>query len=192
MKLFTVIGIPLVITAVSHLGKAELAAVASLDTKLDDDATRARLNAFLSRDAQVSDSTYIPQETGPATDQKGFDFMLQVYRHNLPDIMATWHRHQADFEWLEMGVIYGLFLSDWAILSPVESEMVVLPGIMAQDLPGPTIWHIRGTLRLGVKPEDVDVVLETVKRCAAWAGRELKETVELAVKDVDIEWEPRI
>jgi hypothetical protein len=191
MKIFTIIGIPQVITAVSHLAKAELAAIVSLSSSLDGDAIRARLNAFLSRDVQVQESPYIPQDTGPAVDQSGFDFMLRLYRYNLPDIMGTWRRHQADFEWLQMRIIYGLFLSDRTFLTPVESEMVVLPGIMAQDVLAPTTWHVRGMLRLGVKTEDVEIVLETVKRCATWAGRELTETGKLTAKDVDVEWEPK-
>lgn len=191
MKLWNIIGIVQVVIAIPHLARAELAAVAALDPELNDDATSARLNDFLSFDSQVSESRYMHLDTGPNVDQKGFDFMLRLYRHNLPDIMASWRRHQADIEWLEMRVIYGLFLSDTSLLSAVESEMVVTPGIMAQDVLGPTFWHVRGLQRLGVSEADADVVLETVKRCAAWAGRELKETGKLTAKEVDVEWYPK-
>ncbi|KIW08797.1 uncharacterized protein PV09_00731 [Verruconis gallopava] len=191
VKSFNIVGIPLPVMALPHLAKAELAAVASLRPDEGDDATRARLNAFLSRDAQLSDSWYVCQDTGPAVDQKGFDYMLRVYRHNLPAIMATWGRHQADFEWLEMRVVYGLFLSDFTVLDPLESEMVVLPEIMAQDILAPTVWHTRGFRRLGASEQDADVLLDTVKKCARWAGKELKETGGLVAKDVDVEWDPK-
>jgi hypothetical protein len=61
---------------------------------------------------------------------------------------------------------------------------------MAQDTLGPTIWHVRGLRRLGVSAADTDAILDTVKKAAAWAGRELKETGELTAKDVDVEWDP--
>jgi hypothetical protein len=179
------------VVAIPHLARAELAAVASLDPELDDDATRARLNAFLSFEGQVADSRYVRQDTGPNVDQRGFDFMLQLYRHNLPDIMETWRRHQADVEWLEMRVVYGLFLSDLSVMTAVESEMVVLPAIMAQDILGPTIWHTRGLQRLGVSKVDTNIVLETVKQCSVWAGRELREVISLTAEDVDIEWDSK-
>jgi hypothetical protein len=191
MKLWTIIGIVQLVLAIPHLAQAELAAVAALEPELDDDATRARLNEFLSFEGQVADSRYIRQDTGPGVDQRGFDFMLQLYRHNLPDIMGTWRRHQADVEWLEMRVVYGLFLSDLSVMTGVESEMVVLPAIMAQDILGPTIWHTRGLQRLGVSKADTNAVLEVVKGCAAWAGRELKEVAKLTAEDVDIEWDPK-
>jgi len=166
MKLWTIIGIVQPIVAFPHLGRAELAAVAALDPKADDDATRARLNEFLTFHTQTQDSRYRSVNTGPTVDQRGFDYMLRLYRHNLPDIMASWRRHQADVEWLEMRVIYGLFLSDVELLDAVESELVVSPAIMAQDVLAPTFWHVRGLQRLGVSQEDTDVVLNVIKLAA--------------------------
>ena len=189
MKLWNIIGIVQVVIAMPSLARAELAAVASLEPSLEDDAIRTKLNDFLSFETQVNESRYRDMDTGPSVDQKGLDFMLKLYRHNLPDIMASWKRHQADVEWLEMRVVYGLFLSDVSLLSAVESEMVVTPGIMAQDVRGPTFWHVRGLQRLRVSKQDTDVVLEVIKRSAAWAGRELKETRDLTAADVDVEWD---
>merc|ERR1711881_59316 len=145
-----------IISAVPHLARAELAAVAALSAKegMDDDATRVRLNEFLLFEKQREGSRYRERDAEEGIEQKGLDFMLRTYRHNLPAIMATWGRHQADFEWLQMRIIYGLFLADESIISGVEMEIAVVPAIMAQDVRGPTYWHVRGLQRLGVSVED--------------------------------------
>jgi hypothetical protein len=51
--------------------------------------------------------------------------------------------------WLSVEITYGLYLSDHSILDAVDTELVVLGGIMMQDLPRETGWHLRGTRRIG-------------------------------------------
>lgn len=91
---------------------------------------------------------------------------------NLEPIFSTWGSHRPDFEWLEKQVIYGLMLSDHSVLSDVETELVVVPAIMCQDLASPTVWHLRGTRRLGVSAEDVDAVRDAVALVGKWAGKD--------------------
>jgi hypothetical protein len=64
--------------------------------------------------------------------------------------------------WLTLEITYGLYLSDHSILDPVETELVVLSGIMMQNLPRETGWHLRGMRRIGVGREDVEQVWECV------------------------------
>ena len=42
--------------------------------------------------------------------------------------------------------------------------MVVLSGIMIQNLKDETAWHLRGTRRIGVSHEDV----ETIQQCVSY------------------------
>ena len=65
--------------------------------------------------------------------------------------------------WLSTEITYGLYLSDHSILDAVDTELVVLGGIMMQNLPRETGWHLRGTRRIGVSFEDV----ETVQQCVS-------------------------
>lgn len=67
-----------------------------------------------------------------------------------------------DFLWLSEEITYGLYLSDHSILGPVETEIVVLSGIMMQNLPRETGWHLRGTRRIGVRFEDVEKLQQCV------------------------------
>jgi hypothetical protein len=66
--------------------------------------------------------------------------------------------------WTSQHITYGLYLSDQRILSDIETELTVLAGIMMQNLPRETAWHLRGTRRIGVSLEDT----ETVQQCVSW------------------------
>ncbi len=85
-----------------------------------------------------------------------------------------------------MEITYGLFLSDRQVLDDLDTQMVVLPAIMSQNLPNETHWHIRGTRRLGVPIEDVRIVTECVKTVAEFYGIKLDKvpSVEEVEKDV--------
>lgn len=71
--------------------------------------------------------------------------------------------------WLSIEITYGLYLSDHNILDGVDTELVVLSGIMIQNLPRETGWHLRGTRRIGVSYDDV----ETIQQCVSRAPKNL-------------------
>jgi hypothetical protein len=51
---------------------------------------------------------------------------------------------------------YGLIISEFAILSPVETSQVVLGSLIPMDVPTQVAWHMRGCLRNGGSEEDVE------------------------------------
>ena len=65
--------------------------------------------------------------------------------------------------WLSVEITYGLYLSDHSILDAVDTELVVLSGIMMQNLATETGWHLRGTRRIGVSYDNV----ETIQQCVS-------------------------
>ena len=172
MKLWTISGIPPVITAVSALASAEAAiGVVSGHSQNQPNLTASAHYNSLALDRQV--------------EQQGYAFMKDIYQHNLDPIMSTWGSHQEDFEWLEKRIIYGLFLSDHRILSKVETELVVLSGMMCQGLRDPAHWHLRGLRRLGVSMEDAKSVVASIRAVAEWCGRGTQGWVQ--VEDVEAE-----
>lgn len=64
--------------------------------------------------------------------------------------------------WLSEEITYGLYLSDHSILGPIETELVVLSGIMIQNLPLETAWHLRGSRRVGISNPDIEIVQQCV------------------------------
>lgn len=65
-------------------------------------------------------------------------------------------------DWQAIEITYGLYLSDHSILGPVETELVVLAGIMMQNVASATGWHLRGMRRIGVSAEDLDKIQQCV------------------------------
>jgi hypothetical protein len=72
------------------------------------------------------------------------------------------------------------------VLGDVETELIVVPGIMSQNLPVESHWHIRGMRRLGVPKEDVEVVWECVQLVVKFLGTSMDKvpTVEAVEPDV--------
>ena len=119
-----------------------------------------------------------------ALSERGTTFLQTLYQQDLNPIFSTWGTHRADFELLEKNIIYGLYLSDHEVLSPVEAEVVILTAIMCQGLRSPTIWHLRGLRRLGITAEEVEALERAIEKIAAWAGRETSPWPRIA----DVVW----
>lgn len=137
------------------------------------------------RDYSFSRETW---SSGPENLARGQNWLNKIYRHDhtaTENVLAA-HR---DFDWLSREITYGLYLSDHSILGPVETELVVLSGIMMQNLKRETGWHLRGIRRIGVSAEDVEVIQQQIEKVAEFCG--LKLTKVPRVKDIEHEvaWE---
>ncbi|KAI7475261.1 hypothetical protein KC351_g10191 [Hortaea werneckii] len=122
--------------------------------------------------------------SGPENQQRGKDWLGQIYRHN-DDQTAEMMAAHRDFRWLSIEITYGLYLSDHTILDGIDTELVVLSGIMIQNLKRETGWHLRGTRRIGVSFEDVELIQQCIEKVAAFSGLKLTKVPRVA----DIEHE---
>jgi hypothetical protein len=120
-----------------------------------------------------------------ANHEQGMDWMRKIYTHNADATLDLFNAHR-DFRWISTEITYGLYLSDRKNLDDLDTELVVLVGIMIQNLRLETFWHIRGTRRIGVEMEDVKVVIGCVKKVADFMGVKLDRipSVEEVEKDV--------
>lgn len=75
---------------------------------------------------------------------------------------ASASKRLTDPGWISVEITYGLYLSNHAILDGVDTELVVLSGIMIQNLGRETGWHLRGTRRIGVSHDDVELIQQCV------------------------------
>lgn len=66
----------------------------------------------------------------------------------LPQIFDTWGSHKEDVRFNELFAIYGLYLSDFEVLTALETEAVVYATISCLGLGGPGNWHLRGMGRM--------------------------------------------
>ncbi|KAF2652987.1 hypothetical protein K491DRAFT_662830 [Lophiostoma macrostomum CBS 122681] len=119
-----------------------------------------------------------------ANRQRGFAWQSRLYQHDqgkIDDALAS----QKDFDWISKNISYGLYLSDHSILDDDETELTVLAGIMIQNLPRETGWHLRGTRRIGVSEEDV----ETIQQCIELVGKFCCVPLHKVPRVADIEHE---
>ncbi|KKK15549.1 hypothetical protein P175DRAFT_0498693 [Aspergillus ochraceoroseus IBT 24754] len=119
-----------------------------------------------------------------ANHERGVAWFQKLYSRNGAPTLDLFRAH-SDFAWLSMEITYGLFLSDRQVLDDLDTQLVVLPAIMSQNLKTETHWHIRGTRRLGVPRGDVQILWDCVQLVAEFYGVKLDKvpTVE------EIEWD---
>ncbi|KAG9232605.1 hypothetical protein BJ875DRAFT_505896 [Amylocarpus encephaloides] len=102
-----------------------------------------------------------------------------IYKGNLSTATDNFKANK-DFDWISRNITYGLYLSDHSILGPVETELIVLTGIMIQNLKLPTAWHLRGIRRVGVSQEDVEKLQQCIELVAQFGGVSLHKVPRIA------------
>ncbi|OJJ45454.1 hypothetical protein ASPZODRAFT_134108 [Penicilliopsis zonata CBS 506.65] len=119
------------------------------------------------------DKDYTSTRPGWQCDQanhdRGADWLGKIYTRNLEGTMDLFAAHK-DFAWISHEITYGLYLSDRQVLDDLDTQLVVLPAIMSQNLRKETHWHIRGTRRIGVSQADVQIICDCVRRVAGHFG----------------------
>lgn len=118
-------------------------------------------------------------QLGPANREKGEAWLKTIYQQNLSGVLEKFNAHK-DFEFISAEITYGFYLADQSILGPVETELVTLVGIMIQNLPLETAWHLRGTRRVGVSIEDVELIQQCVELIAKFGGTNLHKIPRIA------------
>lgn len=107
-----------------------------------------------------------------ANHDRGAAWLKKIYAGNTDDTLALFDAHQ-DFRWISTEITYGLYLSDRQVLDDWDTEVIVLAGIMIQNLKLETKWHVRGALRVGMSKEDVKAVMEGVRKVAEFTDVKL-------------------
>ncbi len=100
-------------------------------------------------------------QAGPSNRERGNKWLNTIYKSNLSTATDQFAAHK-DFEFISREITYGFYLSDHSILTQLETELVTLCGLMIQNLPMETAWHLRGTRRIGVSMEDTELVQQCV------------------------------
>lgn len=119
-----------------------------------------------------------------ANHERGTSWLIKLYGENIKPIDEMFDSHR-DFGWISREITYGLYLSDHRILNGVETELVVLSGILAQNLPKMVGWHLRACRRIGITIEDCEAIQKCIEICLEFA--EIKLGPMPRVKDIEHE-----
>lgn len=89
---------------------------------------------------------------------RGLTTINAIYGSSLLDkVFDSWGSHKEDVRFNDLFAIYGLYLSDFDVLTALEAEAVVYATISCLGLGGPGNWHLRGMGRmLGARGTDQD------------------------------------
>lgn len=120
-----------------------------------------------------------------ANHERGVEWLRKIYTHNVESTLDLFKAHQ-DFRWISTEITYGLYLSDRQILDDLDTELLVLVGIMIQNLRLETHWHIRGTRRIGVSKKDVETIVECVQKVAKFMGVKLDKIPSVEEVESDV------
>ncbi|KAF2277294.1 uncharacterized protein EI97DRAFT_432177 [Westerdykella ornata] len=117
--------------------------------------------------------------------EQGMQWMQKIYTGNLESTLQLFDAHR-DFAWISTEITYGLYLSDRQALDDWDTEIVVLVGIMIQNLRLETHWHIRGARRIGMEMRDVKVLVGCVREVARFMGVKLDRVPEVEEVEDDV------
>lgn len=120
-----------------------------------------------------------------ANHERAMGWYDKIYARNAGDTLGLFDAHR-DFTWISTEITYGFYLSDRQVLDDLDTQLVVLPGIMIQNLKLETHWHIRGTRRLGVSGEKVQAIWEGVKLVAAFFEMKLDRVPTVQEVEYDV------
>jgi hypothetical protein len=92
----------------------------------------------------------------PSIYERGQKTINSIYGASLLNkVLDSYGSHNKDLEFTEIFSLYGLYLSDFEVLTPLETEAVVYSSISCLGLGGPGNWHLRGMGRLlGARGKD--------------------------------------
>ncbi|KAL4938444.1 hypothetical protein BDV06DRAFT_215085 [Aspergillus oleicola] len=120
-----------------------------------------------------------------ANHERAINWYNKIYTRNASDTLGLFDAHK-DFAWISREITYGFYLSNRQVLDDLDTQLVVLPGIMIQNLRLETHWHIRGTRRLGVEKEKVQVICECVKIVAEFFNMRVDRVPRVEEVEYDV------
>ncbi|CAG8908435.1 unnamed protein product [Penicillium egyptiacum] len=143
------------------------------------------INKFVSEEDAECSFTREGWQRDDTNHARGMDWLKSIYAHNTSSLLALFKNHP-DFGFWVADITYGLVLSDRQVLDDVDTELVVLPAVMGQDMPRTTYWHIRGIRRLGISKEDVGMVMECVRLVVEACNLTLKQVPDVGDVEGDL------
>lgn len=105
---------------------------------------------------------------------RGREYNDRIYQGDADQAFQLLEPHK-DFTFIVVDIVYGLFLSDNAILSNIEAEAVVLSSLIIQGTQLEVSGHRKGLLRQGMNPATVEGVISTVQSVAKFMANSVPD-----------------
>ncbi|ORY61484.1 uncharacterized protein BCR38DRAFT_35331 [Pseudomassariella vexata] len=120
-----------------------------------------------------------------ANHERAMGWLRKVYTQNTSSTLGLFDAHK-DFAWISTEITYGLYLSDRQVLGDTDTQLVTLSGMMMQNLKNESHWHIRGTRRIGVSKDDVQIIWDAIQGVAKHFGMKLHKVSTVDEVELDV------
>jgi hypothetical protein len=155
LKLLAIVGGPQVLSVLIPLAAAEGDVKSrAASSALSDKWSETLIPVCLFDQIQLANKIFLKIRRAdkmnvPAIYERGQATINTIYGAPLlENIFQSFGSHREDVKFNEMYTLYGLYLSDFEVLTPLETEAVVYSSISCLGLGGPGNWHLRGMGRL--------------------------------------------
>lgn len=118
-------------------------------------AYRALIKALPSPESNEISSVRNHITTPSSTDERGEDYMRNIFRADLDPFLENMDRYWPDLRTLVVTYIYGYYQSDTSILDAVTTSLLNVATLVPMDVPAEVGWHMRGTIRNGGSEEQL-------------------------------------
>ncbi|KAG0179800.1 hypothetical protein DFQ29_001647 [Apophysomyces sp. BC1021] len=160
LKTFIASGFPKTINALQHL------------SSVTPDEIRTRLPNTPIRKEQTWEDVQDQRN-------RGRTLFGKIYERHTHRILANMHTSHPDLAQAALHQLYGPILSETSVISARETSLVVVAGLMAQDLPGQLRGHVYGALHNGSTKDEVKRVEKLVALLSRHYQTESKEPAKL-------------
>ncbi|KAF7729751.1 hypothetical protein EC973_003829 [Apophysomyces ossiformis] len=143
LKTFIASGFPKTINALQHLSSAT------------PDEVRAHLTNTPIRSEQSWEEVQDQRERGRALFGK-------IYERHTHRILNNMHTFYPDLAQAALHQLYGPILSETSVINARETSLVVVAGLMAQDLPDQLRGHVYGAIHNGSTKDELNRVEKLV------------------------------
>lgn len=117
------------------------------------------------------------------TDQRGEDYMRNIFRADLDPFLATMDKYWPDLRTLVVTYIYGYYQSDTSILDAITTSQLNIATLVPMDVTAEVAWHMRGTIRNGGTEEQLkaayDIAIDVCRICDVQLKNEMPKAEDV-------------
>ncbi|KAI9736167.1 MAG: hypothetical protein M1834_001052 [Cirrosporium novae-zelandiae] len=95
--------------------------------------------------------------------ERGMQYFRNIYRNVTDRVLLPMERIAPDLMQGAVNLEFGLYMSETAVLSAIETSQVTIGSLLPLDAPSQVQWHMRGLIRNGGKEEQVKFALDIAR-----------------------------
>ncbi|KAF2104224.1 hypothetical protein NA57DRAFT_70441 [Rhizodiscina lignyota] len=142
-------------------------------------AARALIGAIPNPKSNESASIRNHIKEPSVTDDRGLDYMRNIFRADLDPFVAYMDANWPDLRTLVCTFIYGYWQSDVSIIDAITTSQLNIATLMAMDAPPEVVWHMRGLIRNGGTREQLQFATDIAMEICQLTNVQLKNQMPL-------------